>query len=246
VHEYVVSARNGTSDVPRYDVRIDGARIARTNGSRDLESVLVHDVTTRALAETDDLVLHAGGVVHGGAAIALPGTSAVGKSTLVAGLVRAGMGYLTDEALAIDRTSLVAEPYAKPLSMDGGAWALFPELGAVGVLPEDDRHPVAEWQVAPDDLRPDCLAPAASITHVLFPRYADGSDAVLEPISRGAALIEATQHTFEFRDRARANLDALAEVLGAAECFTFTIGDLETAVGRVIDLVGVRDARIER
>ena len=245
-HEYVVSSREDASAVSRYEVLIDGARVARVAGVRDVESVLVHDVTGRALAGTDHLVLHAGGVVHDGAAVALPGASSAGKSTLVTGLVRAGMDYLTDEAVAVDRGSLLAEPFPKPLSIDAGASALFPDLRAAGVLPEDARNPADECQVAPDDLRLDCFASAAPIGHVLFPRYAADGDTRLEPIGRGAALIEAAQHTFAFRERARANLDVLSEVIREAECFTFAIGDLEVAVATVMSLVGVRRAGIDR
>jgi hypothetical protein len=247
-HEYLLSARGGASDVPKYDVLLDGSRVNRATGGHDVASVLVHDVTARALAGTDHLVLHAGGVVHDGAAVALPGVTATGKSTLVAGLVRAGMAYLTDEAVAIDRSSLLGEPYAKPISIDAGAWALFPDLRTVGVLPEppDARSPTVEWQVAPDDLRLDCVASAAPIERVLFPRYVADIDMRLERIGRGAALVEATKHTFSFGERARANLDVLAEVIRGADCFTLSVGDLEVAVAAVLDLVGARGAGIDR
>jgi hypothetical protein len=247
-HEYLLSARGSASDVPRYDVLFDGSRITSVTGGHDVATVLVHDVTARALAGTDHVVLHAGGVAHEGAAVALPGVTATGKSTLVAGLVRAGMAYLTDEAVAIDSSSLRAEPYAKPISIDAGAWALFPDLREAGVLPEpsDARSPTAECQVAPDDLRLDCVASAAPVERVLFLRYAAGIDMRLEEIGRGAALVEATKHTFSFGERARANLDILAEVIRGTECFTLTVGDLDVAVAAVLDLVGARGAGIDR
>ena len=42
-----------------------------------------------------------------------------GKTTLTAGLVRAGFDYLSDEAVAFDWDTLDIVPYAKPLSIDG-------------------------------------------------------------------------------------------------------------------------------
>jgi hypothetical protein len=117
---------------------------------------------------------------------------------------------------------------------------------ALGVLPELARSPTEECQVAPCDLRPDCISVAAPITRVLFPQYAPDARLRLEPISRGVALIEATKHTFAFRECARVNLDVLAAVVRDAECFTLTVGDLDTAVDAVMELVGVRSGVDDR
>lgn len=48
---------------------------------------------------------HAGAVAVGGKAIALVGPSGAGKTSLVARLVLAGAGFLTDDVLALDRAS---------------------------------------------------------------------------------------------------------------------------------------------
>jgi hypothetical protein len=59
--------------------------------------------------------LHAGAVAWRDRAIVLPGASRSGKTTLVAELVKAGAGYLSDEFAVIRGDRVV--PYPKPLSV---------------------------------------------------------------------------------------------------------------------------------
>jgi hypothetical protein len=109
-------------------VQFDGERVAGMTTLSAMVDALVHDLNRRVVDASPHLLLHAGGVAGAGVAVALPGHMEAGKTTLTAGLVRAGLGYLTDEALAFDRETLLALPYPKPLSIDPGAWPLFLEL----------------------------------------------------------------------------------------------------------------------
>jgi hypothetical protein len=59
--------------------------------------------------------VHAGCVAHAGAAILLPGSSGVGKTTLVAALVRAGAVYYTDDYAPLDAHGRV-HPYPLPVA----------------------------------------------------------------------------------------------------------------------------------
>jgi hypothetical protein len=60
--------------------------------------------------------VHAGVVGLGGSAILIPGKSLSGKTTLVAGLVRAGATYYSDEFAVLDSHGRV-HPYAQPLQI---------------------------------------------------------------------------------------------------------------------------------
>ena len=66
----------------------------------------------------DFLLIHAGAVAWRGGAIALPGRSHAGKSTLVAAMVSAGAEYLSDEFAVLDREGLV-HPYPRKLPIRG-------------------------------------------------------------------------------------------------------------------------------
>lgn len=105
--------------------------------------------------------IHAGAVAHHGRVIVLPGTSMAGKTTLVAELVRAGAGYLSDEYAVLDADGLV-HPFARRLSVrepTGRREVPVTELGGtavteplpVGLVAAITFESGADWQVAPAD-----------------------------------------------------------------------------------------------
>jgi hypothetical protein len=66
-----------------------------------LEHFLADQVRPRTLAYQGEFVLHAGAIVIAGRALAFPGPSGRGKSTLAASLQRAGATLLGDDALIV-------------------------------------------------------------------------------------------------------------------------------------------------
>ena len=172
-----------------------------------------------------------------GSAVALPGQAEAGKTTLTAGLVRAGLGYLTDEALALDRETLLVQPYPKPLSIDPGAWAFFPELEPP--VPDEDGYDCVQWQIPATAIRPEAVADPCPVVAVVFPRYEVGTDTVLAPVGRGEALVELAKNTFHFKERGAAELDLLAELARGVDCYRLTMGELDQAVDLVAGLVGL-------
>jgi hypothetical protein len=240
-HQYEVVA--DPSRAGAFAIRLGDEHIGSAIDSADAATVLAHDVTRRALATSACLALHAGGVCStNGATILLPGDAGAGKTTIVAGLLRQGMEYVTDEAFAVDRDSGDVVPYPKPLSMKAGASALFPELVTAGALPTDGAG-WAERQVAPRALGADAARSPGAIAFVVFPRRRAGSTTQLEPLRRAEAVLTVAQQTFAFAARARENLELLAAIVGGATCYRLTIGDLDAAVARLTELVD--DARVQ-
>lgn len=186
------------------------------------------------LLSDDSLVMHAGGVAKNGSALVLPAVSESGKSTLTAGLVRAGLDYLSDEAIAFRWHSCHIEPYPKPITLDPGSWHLFPELRPNG----ETGAEVASWQVSPDGIRPGCVAEAATARWLVFPKYTYGATTELSPIAKGEALVEACKNTFRFRDHGRRALDTLAVIVRHCDCYRLAVGSLDDAVGVVTSLMG--------
>jgi hypothetical protein len=227
-HQYTLGAAP-TPGQPRCELKFDGLALFCALRPEPLVSSLVRDVNRRAVESSDRLVLHAGGVERHGAGLVLPADREAGKTTLVAGLVRAGFDYLSDEGVPIDDETLMAQPYAKPLSLDPGSWRLFPELEpqADGFRGETDIY---QWQVQARRIRAESVGGPCRIGVVAFPRYEQGAETQLTPVGRAEALMELAKNTFHFRDRARSSLDTLAQVVRAAACYRLTIGDLRTAV----------------
>jgi hypothetical protein len=198
---------------------------------------LIQDINRRAVAACDNLSIHAGGVEREGVGLVFPGGIAAGKSTLVAGLLRAGFRYLTDEAVALDRDTLWIRPYPKPVSLDPGSWPLFPELEPDADLATGD-YKAAQWQVPPNAIGPGLLGQSCPIGVVVFPRLEVGAESRLEPVGRAEALVELAGHTFRFSDRSRDALDLLAEAVRPATCYRLTVGRLEPAVALLVRLTG--------
>jgi hypothetical protein len=182
------------------------------------------------------VVLHAGGVVINGRGVIISGSTGSGKSTLTAALVRAGAGYLTDEALAIDPQNGVLHPYPKALTIQRGSWRLLGDLRP----PPSELSPRA-WHVAPADIRPDAIAGPTPASLALFPTY-EGSaparwGASMQKIAGAEALIELLQQSFEQSAAVVPTLQVIARTLESCTCFRVSTVDIDLAVGRVMDLV---------
>jgi hypothetical protein len=234
-HHYTLREVDDSSD--SLELRLDGSRVQVLTDAARLVATLVRDVTRHALEDCPHLTLHAGGVEQAGVGVVLPGVMEAGKTTLVAGLVRAGFDYFTDEAVALDRSTLEIHPYPKPLSIDRGAWPLFPELEPHAVATDDDPRD-GQWQVPVEAIRPGAVGEPCRVDVIVFPRYERGARTSLEPLRRAEALVELAKNTFEFDVQARTALDLLAEVVRGRECYRLPMGDLEGAVELVSRLVG--------
>lgn len=177
-------------------------------------------------------VVHAAAATYGDAAVLLPAPPDAGKTTTVAGLVRAGFGYLTDEAVAIDPHTLRAQPYPKALSIHRGSWDVLADL-----RPPHHHRIEGQWQVPASSIRPDVVAGAAPVRLVVLPSYEGGAATRLEPTHRAEMLLRLADSTFHFRDTPQRNLDVLARVLEDAACYRLVLGDLDEAVRLVGELV---------
>ncbi|MGH2704418.1 MAG: hypothetical protein ACRDJ4_04785 [Actinomycetota bacterium] len=200
---------------------------------------LLWHLNTEALRRTGDfLLVHAGAVVTpGGEGVLLPGASGAGKTTLVAGLVRSGFGYLSDEAGAVDPVSHRLFPYPKALTFKYDPLERFPDLRG-----ENGRVSISgDWHVRPDDLRPGAVAGACEVRYLIFPRYLEGAQTTLSPLTPGAATIEVGRNTLNmnscYRERA---LPLLADLARAARSYRLVSGKLEEAVEAVASLTGSR------
>ncbi|MFW6033729.1 MAG: PqqD family peptide modification chaperone [bacterium] len=241
--DLAMSDDGGGRPASRYEVVAHRARwIVRDGG----EAVLATDWLDRALyallwhinAETVRRsaprypVVHAAAATYGDVAVLLPAPPDAGKTTTVAGLVRAGLGYLSDEAVAIDPTSLRALPYPKALSVDRGSWKVLSDL-----RPPHDHQIDGQWQLPASSIRPGAVAAAAPVRFVLLPSYEPGAATRLEPAHRAEMLVCLADSTFHFQDAPRRNLTVLARVLEDAACYRLVLGDLDEAVRLVGELV---------
>ena len=93
------------------------AQIGHADGPLEAADTIGDDIHHQIAHRSEAfLLIHAGAVAWKGRAIALPGRTHAGKSSLVAALVRAGAEYLSDEFAVLDRDGLV-HPYPRKLSI---------------------------------------------------------------------------------------------------------------------------------
>jgi hypothetical protein len=182
--------------------------------------------------ETTRVLVHAAAAEADGGAVILPGESEAGKTTTVAGLVRSGLRYLTDEAVAVGIDPLVVEPYPKPLSVEPGAR---PVLS--GLRPALDgplrRYAGAQWHVAPADIRPGAVGRPSVPRLVVVPRYRAGGPTRLVPLPRSEALLLLVTSSFNLAVVGPPGFGALAEVVRRSGCYRLDIADLGEAVALV-------------
>jgi hypothetical protein len=242
-HRYHLGAA-GAGSLPMPALLFDGERVREAPDPEGLVMPLVHDVNQRAVGDSELLTIHAGGVEHEDAGLVFPGPTEAGKTTLVAGLVRAGFGYLTDEAVAIDREALLIRPYPKPLCLDPGSWPLFPELEPRAEL-TTTSYKADEWPVPSEAIGPGARGGSCRVGLIVFPRFERGARTALEPIRRAEALVELAKYTFGFKDQGRVALDPLADVVRRADCYRLTMGGLDPALDLVSGVTGANRANGE-
>ena len=119
----------GEATKNRYALYFGRERLALTPSGSFIVATLLWHVNRRAVESGDGFVLvHAGAVEWEGRAALFPAPMESGKTTLVAGLVRAGTRYLSDEAAAIDPETLQVHPFPKSLTVGAGSWEVLADL----------------------------------------------------------------------------------------------------------------------
>jgi hypothetical protein len=190
---------------------------------------LLHHVNRSAIEVSGRrrTILHAAAVAGAGGAILLPARSGRGKSTLVAGLARRGWAYVTDELVAVHADAQQVEAYPRSISLDDGAWRLFPDL-APDIPSEAARFVPHQWQVAPDTLGRvvnDAVMPAAVVLH----RHEPGTASTLREHEPVEVLRDLLGCSLTLATHTERDLRTLAALVDRSPCFELVVGELDAA-----------------
>lgn len=222
----------------RWEVHLDGVRLIRTEAASIAFRHLLFEANRHAIDGTPDLVLvHASAAVLDGRAIVMPGPMGAGKSTLVAALVDAGLGYLTDEVVALDPATGVVVPYPKYISLGPALAHLVPDPAVeIRAILGDQRL------VSPEAIRPGAVAAAALPRVVVFPRYERGAATAVTRLHPAAALSTLAQHAFHLDHDGPRVLATLATTVERSSCFEMVSGDVNEARDALLALLdGARE-----
>jgi hypothetical protein len=227
-------SQRGSGDDTRYAVHLDATRVVTTPAPSVAFHYLLWEANRQAIDRTRGSVLvHAAAAAADGMAVVLAGPMGAGKSTLVAALVQSGLGYLTDEVVALDPVSGEVLPYPKYLSL-GGALAGLAPAPPSGIGPFLGDQQLA----APDAIRPGAVSGPGRPRLVVFPRYERGATAQVEPLRPAEALSMLAQHAFHIEEDGPRTLEVLARTVEASACFRLVSGDVEGATAALLRLVG--------
>ena len=226
-----------TADRP-YRLLLDGIDVG---GGDDLDSVMTFlhwRLNQLAIASTSTRVLlHASAVRRANGVAVFPAESNSGKSTLAAGLVRAGFGYVTDEAVAIDPAQGGVVPFPKPISLDPGSWPLFAD-SAPSIEGAADTFFHHEWHLDPRALRStalDDLDLTQTVTLVAFPRYQAGGPTIFEAMRPAEALLALLRNAFNLATVGKPGVAALATIARQVPTVRLSIGNLDAAIDLLRD-----------
>jgi hypothetical protein len=224
------------------DVRRDDALVESGLAPGVAVGWLVGDVN-RLAAELsgEHLLFHSGGVEASGVGILVPAASGSGKSTLTAGLVRAGLGYLSDELVALELDAagsgsgrLLA--YPKPITVKPGSFGVLADMAPDVLEGEGDR----EWQVPVGDGTGRRVGDPCAPRFVVVPRYDPSAETALVPLSETEAFFALALHSVNLLHHGPAGSEALGRLAAHSACYTLAFSDLDTACELVLGIVGAK------
>jgi hypothetical protein len=235
VATYTLWERRG--DREPFTLSLDGGTIQRVESAGSMVDWLLIDITRKAIEQAEGYVsVHAGVVSTRGRAVLFPAAPDAGKTTTVAGLIRAGFSYLSDEVALLGLQDASVHAFPRPLVMDRRS------LNALGGLRDElprayDGFRNHWYHVAPDDLRPSPTEPLAMPAYIVAPRFRKGMPTALRPMTRAETLFVLGENAFNLQ---RTGLEGLAILRGLAQRlpgFRLEIGDLSAAIDIVTDLL---------
>lgn len=181
---------------------------------------------------SDYYLIHAGVVAHNDKTILLPGSSGGGKTTLIAGMLKNGFRYLTDEIGIIDPHTLRVYPFAKPLNMKIGSLSLFdsfePEMELIDkheMSIEDKIH-----HVFVNSGSVQAIDKPVAVGDIVFVRYNPNEKSTLTPVSRANAIFKLAKCSFNHYRFKEGGTDILDGLVRGCRCYQLGFADVGKAV----------------
>lgn len=239
-HRYTLTASPDRSGA--VDVRRDGELVEAGLAPGVAVGWLVWD-TNRLAAELsgEHLLFHSGGLEASGTGILVPAASGSGKSTLTAGLVRAGLGYLSDELVALELDAAGSGPgrllpYPKPITVKPGSFGVLADMAPALLVGEGD----GEWLVPVGDGTGRRVGDPCEPGFVIVPRYDPSAETALVALSETEAFFTLALHAVNLLPHGPTGSEALGRLASECACYALVFSDLDAACALVLGLVGAR------
>jgi HprK-related kinase A len=188
------------------------------------------------------LILHAAVIERDGMAAIFPAPPGSGKSTLCAGLTFSGWRLLSDELAVIDPNTGELLPVPRPISLKNAsidALGRFAPSAVIGpAVHETVKGSVAHVQ--PPAVGVHAAAQRSRAAWVVLPRYVAGAPPTLEPLSKGAALMQLVDNAFNYHVHRRRGFDTLAALVDGCDSHVFSYSRLPDAAAVFEELFRAR------
>jgi len=252
---YIAFRQDGGAPATAYTVELrhggagDACTVGDSRGERrawpdahaallDALDRLVHAVLA-GLHARGVYAIHAGATVDRDAALIVSGRSGQGKTTLVLGLLRRGLGLLSDEFAIVDPAAARILPYRRSLHIRPGTPELIPELRFLHDRPQHRLGGGIEWALTPADLDralPGRLAPAAPLRYVLLLDGDPRANAVsaIAPLPAAVATMELLRGTWAASIDFADGLARIGRLLDGVACARLRVGALEPTLDTIM------------
>jgi len=226
-----------TRSAGRVDVRLDDTTVASLPDAQSAAAWLLWDLNRAVVdASSEHLLFHAGGVQAGDSGVLLPAPSGSGKTTLVAALVQAGLGYLSDEVIALTGSGAQLLPYSKPLTLKAGTFELLR-----GLQPAFEPAPTGlvgdEWHLRPTDIRADAGGGPCRPKVIVCPRYVPGAVTTLRRLEPTEAFLAIMVNTVNLKSHGARGVQLLADLVEQCDTYQLEMSDLREARRIVLGLL---------
>jgi len=195
-----------------------------------------HAASTALTSSSTYAVFHSAVLDDRGRGLLLPAASGSGKTTLTAALVRAGFGYLSDEAALVDPATRRVHAYPKPLSVKRPLATARLLALPDEVAREAPREPGQVWHLDATLLAADCRREVTAVGVIIFPRYEPDGHTVLQALSRSEAALRLLRCGVNDGARPPHGVALAAALAAGAACYELAVNDLAAAVALVADV----------
>lgn len=182
------------------------------------------------------VMLHAATVQKGDQTCLLPGASGAGKSTLCAALVSRGWRLLSDELTIWRPFDKMILPIARPIALKNQSIDIIKAFAPEQTFGPYFRHTAKGTLVhmKPPSESVCRMDEPSSPTHIIFPSYHPGSEAILNEVVKKEAFVRISDFAVNYPIQGPDGFNSLVDVIDNCECYEFLYSSLDDAT-RVFD-----------
>ena len=240
----IVSSSETDSEPQKYAMQVRTHRYYLMTRRDEVVPRLLSEIQRIASYRSEHwLAIHAAALSDGANVVVFPGISGSGKSSLTAGLSTRGCEFICDDIGLIQaekgQRSHSVVPLPIPIGLKQGAWhhlePIIPELRELDEFTHVFGMPIKFYL-------PERIAveqPGSAATHLVFPKYAPGSELRVEPLSKCAALLKLTQSGYNANGEFDADfVSMLVDWIVSVDAYSMEYSSLDDAHSGLTQLVG--------